>query len=99
MSSIFILFLMIPVTKRLFRKIRDNFKSLLEETQVTSFFSLFRDTLWTGGKRKPPPAPRTSDEKDHTRDEANRKLSALIPGLWTHLYPSPFSYKQFSVVA
>jgi sorting nexin-25 len=62
------------------RKIRETYKSFLEETQVVSLIQTFRDALWPDGKLKPPEVPRTADEKDHTRDEANRKLSALVPG-------------------
>lgn len=62
------------------RKIRDTFKSFLEETQMVSLTQMFRDSLWPGGQLRASSVPRTSDEKDRTRDEANRKLSALIPG-------------------
>lgn len=41
----------------------------------------FRNGLWPDGKLKPPGVPRTGDEKEKTRDEANRKLSALMPGV------------------
>jgi hypothetical protein len=62
------------------RKIRDTFRSFLEETQLVSLAQMFRDSLWPGGQLRTSSVPRTSDEKDRTRDEANRKLSALIPG-------------------
>lgn len=41
----------------------------------------FKNGLWPGGKLKPPDTPRAADEKERTRDEANRKLSALMPGM------------------
>jgi len=63
------------------RKIRDTFRSFLEETQLVSMAQMFRDSLWPGGQLRASSVPRTSDEKDRTRDEANRKLSALIPDL------------------
>ncbi|KAF5385030.1 hypothetical protein D9615_001235 [Tricholomella constricta] len=63
------------------RKIRENVKSLLEESRVLSFMKIFRDGLWPGGKLKPPSTPRSFEEKLHTRDEANRKLSSLVPDL------------------
>lgn len=44
------------------------------------FVDMFREALWPGGQLKPPGVPRTSEEKTRTRDEANRKLSALVPG-------------------
>jgi sorting nexin-25 len=44
--------------------------------------NMFRDALWPGGQRQPPSLPRTPEEKTRTRDEANRKLSALVPGMY-----------------
>ncbi|KAJ6483907.1 PhoX domain-containing protein [Mycena vulgaris] len=63
------------------RKIRENVKALLEESRIMVFVNLFRNGLWPGGKLKPPSVPRTADEKMRTRDEANRKLSSLVPDL------------------
>jgi len=40
-----------------------------------------RDNLWPQGKLKPPGVPRTAEEKLRTKDEANRKLSSLVPDL------------------
>ncbi|KAJ7675316.1 PhoX domain-containing protein [Mycena rosella] len=62
-------------------KIRENVKGLLEESRIMVFVNLFRNGLWPGGKLKPPSVPRTADEKLRTRDEANRKLSSLVPDL------------------
>ncbi|KAJ8474803.1 hypothetical protein ONZ45_g15827 [Pleurotus djamor] len=63
------------------RKIREIIKSQLEESKIMSYLSMFRDQLWPGGQLKPPGKPRTMEEKLRTRDEANRKLSSLIPDL------------------
>lgn len=63
------------------RRVRENVKELLRETRVMSFVNLFRDALWPGGKLKPPGVPRSAEEKIRTRDEANRKLSSLVPDL------------------
>ncbi|CAK5280644.1 unnamed protein product [Mycena citricolor] len=63
------------------RKIRENVKGMLEESRVMVFVNLFRNGLWPGGKLKPPSIPRTAEEKLRTRDEANRKLSSLVPDL------------------
>lgn len=46
--------------------------------------NLFRDALWPGGQLKSQHLPRTPEEKAHTRDDANRKLSALVPGETLH---------------
>ncbi|KAL0581061.1 tRNA (guanine-N(7)-)-methyltransferase (tRNA(m7G46)-methyltransferase) [Marasmius crinis-equi] len=63
------------------RKIRETAKTTLDESRLIMFIKLFRDGLWPGGKLKPPGVPRTSEEKSKTRDEANRKLSSLVPEL------------------
>jgi sorting nexin-25 len=43
--------------------------------------AFFKDSLWPGGKLKPPGQPRSTEEITSSRDEANRKLSALVPDL------------------
>ncbi|KAF9270672.1 hypothetical protein L218DRAFT_50386 [Marasmius fiardii PR-910] len=63
------------------RKIRETVKSMLEEARLIMFIKVFRDALWPGGKLKPPAVPRTAEEKLKTRDDANRKLSSLVPEL------------------
>ncbi|KAJ6520120.1 PhoX domain-containing protein [Mycena sanguinolenta] len=63
------------------RKIREQVKAFLEESRIMVVVNLFRNGLWPGGKLKPPSVPRTPDEKLRTRDEANRKLSSLVPDL------------------
>lgn len=47
------------------------------------YINLFRDNMWPGGHLKTPDAPRTAEERLRTREEANRKLSALMPGMCT----------------
>ncbi|EMD32662.1 RGS domain protein [Gelatoporia subvermispora B] len=63
------------------RKLRETLKAYLDEPHVLSYMNIFKDGLWPGGQLKPPSPPRTAEEKLHTRDEANRKLSALMPDL------------------
>ncbi|KAJ8084518.1 tRNA (guanine-N(7)-)-methyltransferase (tRNA(m7G46)-methyltransferase) [Marasmius tenuissimus] len=63
------------------RKIRETVKTMLDESRLIMFIKVFRDGLWPGGKLKPPGVPRTMEEKAKTRDEANRKLSSLVPEL------------------
>ena len=70
-----------PLAYELTRKIRDNFKILLSESRVLSYIKLLRESLWPGGKLKPTGIPRSAEEKIRTRDEANRKLSSLVPGM------------------
>ena len=68
------------VLTELSRKLRETVKSFLDETHLMTYINIFKDGLWPGGNLKPPSVPRTVEEKLHTRDEANRKLSALMPG-------------------
>ncbi|KDQ63238.1 hypothetical protein JAAARDRAFT_202719 [Jaapia argillacea MUCL 33604] len=63
------------------RKIYDTARSFFDESHLLSYISMFRDGLWPGGQLKAPSIPRTTEEKVRTRDDANRKLSALIPDL------------------
>ncbi|KAF8846095.1 PhoX domain-containing protein [Paxillus ammoniavirescens] len=63
------------------RKIRQSMKSLFEESRILPLLAMLRDNLWPGGKLKTPSQPRTAEEKHRSRDEANRKLSALVPDL------------------
>ncbi|KAF5312330.1 hypothetical protein D9619_002599 [Psilocybe cf. subviscida] len=62
-------------------RLKENVKSLLSETRVLSYISLLRSNLWPGGKLRGPTPARTAEEKIRTRDEANRKLSSLVPDL------------------
>ncbi|EJD03809.1 uncharacterized protein FOMMEDRAFT_145981 [Fomitiporia mediterranea MF3/22] len=63
------------------RKFRENLTAALDEPHLLSYINILKDNLWPGGHLKPPTAPRTVDEKARTRDEANRKLSALLPDI------------------
>jgi sorting nexin-25 len=63
------------------RQIRQSIKSLFEESRVMPILAFFKDSLWPGGKLKPPGQPRSTEEITRSRDEANRKLSALVPDL------------------
>ena len=59
---------------------RESVRMLLAPPKLLSYLDLFRDNLWPGGRLKPPGVPRTAEEKLRTRDNANRKLSSLVPG-------------------
>lgn len=63
------------------RKIRETFAMYVDELHLVNYINIFRDGLWPGGQLKLPSVPRTAEEKLRTRDEANRKLSALMPDL------------------
>jgi sorting nexin-25 len=51
-----------------------------------SIVNLLKDGLWPGGHLKTENVVRTQEEKLRTRDEANRKLSALMPGMFQSGY-------------
>ncbi|KAH9486274.1 Sorting nexin-12 [Psilocybe cubensis] len=63
------------------RKIRETVKGLLSEARLMSYINLLRDSLWPGGRLRAWGPPRTTEEKIRTRDDANRKLSSLVPDL------------------
>lgn len=63
------------------RQIRQSIKSMFEESRIMPILAFFKDSLWPGGKLKPPGQPRSTEEITSSRDEANRKLSALVPDL------------------
>ncbi len=63
------------------RKVRDTINYLFDEMHVMNFIGTFRDSTWPGGQFRQPYAPRTAEEKARARDDANRMLSALIPGM------------------
>jgi len=61
------------------RKFRDTVKAYLDESHLMTYINIFKDGLWPGGKLKPSGSPRTAEEKARSRDDANRKLSTLLP--------------------
>ena len=83
--SVYALFLYPSNINSVLSKIRENARALIDEGRILPFIKLFRDQLWPGGKLRPSSTPRTSEEKIRTRDEANRKLSSLIPGIATSI--------------
>ena len=58
-----------------------------------SYIGTLRDSLWQNGQLKPMGVPRSAEEKLRTRDDANRKLSALIPGKM-HVFSLCFAKTQ-----
>jgi sorting nexin-25 len=63
-----------------YRKLRESVNTYVDESHIMGYLRMFRDTLWPGGQFRGSSIPRTSDEKKRTREEANHKLSTLIPG-------------------
>ncbi|KAI1499512.1 PXA domain-containing protein [Biscogniauxia marginata] len=63
------------------RKVRDNFKVLVQEDAVLKYIGLLRDSLWPGGQLNRNKVPRTSSEKAKTRREASLMLATLVPDL------------------
>ncbi|KAG8838227.1 Intermediate filament protein [Serendipita sp. 411] len=56
-------------------------KSNTDETHLMQYVGIFRKALWPDGNLKPPSVPRSVEEKSNTREEANRKLTTLMPDL------------------
>ncbi|KAK2461433.1 hypothetical protein APHAL10511_005896 [Amanita phalloides] len=63
------------------RKVRDKVKSSLNEPSIIPFVNLFCDTLWPGGQPRTSYPSRTAEDKKWSREEANKKLSSLVPDL------------------
>ncbi|KAK6395260.1 hypothetical protein LTR65_000730 [Meristemomyces frigidus] len=63
------------------RKVRETAKTALQDESLARYVDLLRDTMWPGGKQRPPSVPRTPAEKARTRKEASLLLGALIPDL------------------
>jgi sorting nexin-25 len=55
-------------------------KNATDEIHMMQYLGSFRHALWPGGNLKPPGVPRTMEEKTKAREEANRKLTTLMPG-------------------
>ena len=62
------------------RKFRETVTGMLDEPHVMSYIGMFRDAMWEDGQLKTAGPPRSAEDKLRTRDDANKKLSALIPG-------------------
>ncbi|GJE89578.1 PhoX domain-containing protein [Phanerochaete sordida] len=67
------------------RQLRETTKAFLDEPHLLSYIDIFRSSLWENGQLKTGGPPRTAEEKLRTRDEANRKLSALMPDLGANM--------------
>ncbi|KAI0407217.1 PXA domain-containing protein [Xylaria palmicola] len=63
------------------RKVRDNFKVLVQEDAIVRYIGLFRDSMWPQGQLNRSRVPRTSSEKAKTRREASLMLATLVPDL------------------
>jgi sorting nexin-25 len=69
-----------PRADRTCRKVRDTVRAYLSDSQVLSYATAFRSTLWPDGKLKPAGVPRSNAEKTQTREQAHSKLSVIMPG-------------------
>ncbi|KAH9907478.1 PXA domain-containing protein [Xylariomycetidae sp. FL2044] len=63
------------------RKVRDNFKLLVQEDAILKYIGLLRDSMWPGGQINRNKKPRTTAEKTRTRREASLMLATLVPDL------------------
>ncbi|KAI1431427.1 PXA domain-containing protein [Xylaria sp. CBS 124048] len=63
------------------RKVRDNFKMLMQEDAVIKYIGLVQDSMWPQGKLNQNRVPRTAIEKAKTRREASLMLATLVPDM------------------
>ncbi|KAK5626187.1 hypothetical protein RRF57_001902 [Xylaria bambusicola] len=63
------------------RKVRDNFKMLMQEDALLKYIGLLRDSMWPQGQLNRNRIPRTPSEKANTRREASLMLATLVPDL------------------
>ncbi|KAI0112485.1 PXA domain-containing protein [Nemania sp. FL0031] len=63
------------------RKVRDNFKMLVQEDAVVKYIGMLRDNMWPHGQLNRNRVPRTPLEKAKTRREASLMLATLVPDL------------------
>ncbi|CAJ2505316.1 Uu.00g127100.m01.CDS01 [Anthostomella pinea] len=63
------------------RKVRDNFKVLVQEDAMLKYIGLLRDSMWPAGHINRNKVPRTTSEKAKTRREASLMLATLVPDL------------------
>ncbi|KAI5866242.1 PXA domain-containing protein [Durotheca rogersii] len=63
------------------RKVRDNFRLLIQEDAVLKYIGLLRDSMWPGGQMNKNRQTRTASEKAKTRREASLMLATLVPDL------------------
>ena len=63
------------------RKVRDNFKQLVQEDSIIKYVNLLKDAMWPGGQLKRDAKPRSASDKSKSRTEASLMLATLIPDL------------------
>lgn len=63
-----------------FRKLRETVQYLCSHSMVGFYFDKICNSLWPNGQSLTFKPARTTDEKQQTREAANRKLSEWLPG-------------------
>lgn len=63
------------------RKVRDSFKTMVQEDAILKYIGLLRDSMWPKGQLNRNKVPRTASEKAKTRREASLMLATLVPDL------------------
>ncbi|KAI0152608.1 PXA domain-containing protein [Xylariaceae sp. FL1272] len=63
------------------KKVRDNFRLLVQEDAILKYLGLLRDSMWPQGQLNRNRVPRTASEKAKTRREASLMLATLVPDL------------------
>lgn len=68
------------IVSHISRRLRDVMKAQLDESHVLQYLTTFKEGIWPNGSLKPASPPRTAEDKIRTREDANKKLSTLMPG-------------------
>ncbi|KAI0477734.1 PXA domain-containing protein [Xylariaceae sp. FL0804] len=63
------------------KKVRENFKMLVQEDALIRYIGLLRESMWPGGQLKRDRIPRSATVKSNTRREASLMLATLVPDL------------------
>ncbi|KAI1265313.1 PXA domain-containing protein [Xylariaceae sp. FL1019] len=63
------------------KKVRDNFRLLVQEDAILKYLGLLRDSMWPQGQLNRNRVVRTASEKAKTRREASLMLATLVPDL------------------
>ncbi|KAI1337059.1 PXA domain-containing protein [Xylariaceae sp. FL0016] len=63
------------------RKVRDNFKVLVQEEAILKYIGLLRSSMWPNGQLNRDKVPRSASQKATTRREASLMLATLVPDL------------------
>ncbi|CDZ96581.1 Intermediate filament-like protein, sorting nexins, and related proteins containing PX (PhoX) domain(s) [Phaffia rhodozyma] len=67
------------------RKLREVVKKLTGASSILTYLQTLQESMWPNGGSRPVSVPRTEEEKNHTKEEARKKLSSLLPDVASNL--------------